>query len=238
MRILYLIPGSLLQTEHGHQEKQRRERILASYVSPGTAVEVTDIGEGPTSIESAYEEHLAVPGAVEASVQAEKKGYQGIILGCFADPGISAVRERVRVPVVGPGECAMHTAAILGDRFSIITVLDSVVPSLEKLAKLVGMAQNLASIHTIQTPVLEVGKNPEGVAEKVLHEAQKAVREERAGALVLGCMSLGFLGISERVQEAVGVPVVNPVPVALKFAEMLIASRLTFSPKVYPFPPR
>ena len=101
-----------------------------------TIIHITDVESGPSSIESAYEEYLSVPGAVEKAIQAEKDSFDGIILGCFGDPGLEALREMVKIPVVGPGETAMHIAAMLGHRFSIVTVLDSVVPSLERLARI------------------------------------------------------------------------------------------------------
>src|SRR3546814_4706331 len=79
-----------------------------------------------------------------------------VIIDCMGDPGLKAAREVVSIPVLGPSETAMHLAAMLGHRFSIVTVLDSVVPMIDNLAKLYGMADKLASIRVIDIPVLDL----------------------------------------------------------------------------------
>ena len=49
---------------------------------------------------------------------------------------------------------------------------------------------------------------------------------------------MGFLGIAEAASEALGVPVLNPGKVALKYAEALVGSGLTHSRKAYMLPPK
>lgn len=237
MRILYIVPGSMSQTELGKEELARRKKILQSRAQKDTVVEITDIEEGPSSIESAYEEYLSVPGTVKKAVQAEKDGFEGIILGCFGDPGLDALREMVSIPVVGPGETAMHVAAMLGLRFSIVTVLDSVVPSLERLARIVGLDHRLASIRTVNIPVLELRQNVDATTKRMMEESQKAKMEDSADVIVLGCMSMAFMGVSDRLQKSLGIPVVNPALTSLVLLEGLVNSGLAQSKKAYPFPP-
>ena len=64
------------------------------------------------------------------------------------------------------------------------------------------------------------------------------MEEDRADTLIVGCMSMGFLGIAEAASERLGVPVLNPSKVALKFAESLVGSGLTHSRKAYMLPPK
>lgn len=226
------------QTELGAEELERRKKILQSHAQKDTIVEMTDIERGPSSIESAYEEYLSVPGSVEKAIQAEKDGFDGVILGCFGDPGIEALREMVSIPVVGPGESAMHVASMIGRKFSIVTVLDSVVPSLEKLAKIVGLDQRLASVRAVNIPVLELRHNITSTTNRMMEESRKAIREDSADVIVLGCMSMSFMGVSERMQESLGVPVVNPALVSLTVLEGLVNSGLSQSKKAYPIPPK
>ena len=140
MRLLYIIPGTMAQTDLGKDELERRRKILQAAAQKDTIVDVIDIEHGPRSIESFYEEYLSVPETANKTIQAEKDGFDGVILGCFGDPGLDALREVVDIPVIGPGATAMHVASMLGRRFSVITVMDSVVPSLERLARIVGTA--------------------------------------------------------------------------------------------------
>jgi allantoin racemase len=148
------------------------------------------------------------------------------------------MREMVKIPVVGPGETSMLVAAMLGHRFSIITVLDSVVPSLEKLARIIGVDGKLASVRAANIPVLDLRKDIETTKQRMVAESKKAMTENRADVIILGCMSMAFMGVSDEMQETLGIPVVNPAVVSLKVLEGLIAAGLTHSKRAYPIPPK
>ena len=238
MKLLYFIPGVMAQTDLGAKELERRKKILQSHAQKDTVVEITDLECGPRSIESAYEEYLSVPETVKKAIQAEKDGIDGVILGCFGDPGIDALREMVRIPVVGPGETSMHVASMLGNSFSIVTVLESVVPSLERLARVTGLDQRLASVRAVNIPVLELRKNIESTTSRMMEESQRAIGEDKADVIVLGCMSMAFMEVSDKMQESLVIPVVNPALAALKVLEGLVIAGLSHSKKAYPFPPK
>jgi allantoin racemase len=238
VKVLYIVPGTLAQTKLGAGELVRRKKTLQAHAQTDTVVNITDIESGPSSIESAYEEYLSVPETVKKSIQAEKDGFDGLILGCFGDPGLDALREMVSIPVVGPGETAMHIAAMLGNKFSVVTVLDSVVPSLERLARLVGMDQRLASVRAVNIPVLELRQNIDFTTNRMMEESQKAIREDSAEVIVLGCMSMAFMGVSDMMQKSLGIPVVNPAFVSMTVLEGLVSSGLSQSKKAYPVPPK
>ena len=238
MKILYIVPGVMSKTALGAQELARRQRILQANAGKDVVVDIRENQKGPSSIESAYEEYLSIPETLTQVVNAEKEGYGGVILGCFGDPGIDAARELVSIPVVGPGESSMLVAALLGHRFSIVTVLDSVIPSLERLAIISGIDSKLASVRSADIPVLELGKDPHTAKERMLAEAKKAKEHDRADVIVLGCMSMAFLGVSDEMQKILGIPVVNPALVALKVLEGLMSAHLTHSKKAYPYPPK
>ncbi len=238
MKILYVVPGTMSKTEFGEEELGRRKKILQDKAAKETVVDIVDIESGPSSIESAYEEYLSIPETVERVLQAEKDGYDGVILGCFGDPGIDAIREMVKIPVVGPGETSMVLAAILGHRFSIITVLDSVIPSLEKLARVIGVNRKLTSVRSVNIPVLDLRKDVEETKKRILEETKQAIEQDRADVIILGCMSMAFMGVSDEIQEQFGIPVVNPAYVSLKTLEALINSHLSHSKKAFPYPPK
>ncbi len=238
MKLMYIVPGVMARSEPGIQELDRRKKILESHAGEGTSISIMDIDNGPSSIESAYEEYLSVPETVKKAVQAEKDGYEGIILGCFGDPGLDALRETVKIPVVGPGQTAMHVAAVLGRRFSIVTVLDSVMPSLERLANMAGLGRKLASVRAVNIPVLELRRDRGVTFERMMEQSRKAIQEDNADVIVLGCMSMAFLEVSERMQESLSVPVIDPAVVSLKVLEGLVKAGLSHSKKAYPFPPK
>jgi allantoin racemase len=233
-RILYLVPGVGLPPE----ELERRRQILNSFTSTGFMVDVEAVKEGPASIESYCDEYVCIPDTLRHAINAEKRGYDAIIIGCFGDPGIEAVREALRIPVIGPGETSFHIAAMLGYQFSVISILKNIVNPLKVLAKKLGLKEQLMSIRVINKPVLSLAENIEETKRALIIEGRKAVEEDDADTLILGCMSEAFLGFAEHMKEELGVPVVNPVGVSVKMAELMLMNRLSHSKKAYPFPPK
>jgi len=212
-----------------------RQEALQQYLSSGVTLETREV-EGPKSIESMWEEYLHVPPLMEMAVQLEREGFDAIVPGCFGDPGLDGVRELVSIPVVGPGASSMLLAAGLGHKFGIITILPSVIRPLENLALLTGVSSKLAVVRYIGIPVLELNADRERTFEKLIDVARDTIERDRADVLVLGCGTLSFR--SEELQEAVGVPVVNPLRTALRTAELLVASGLSHSKRSYPVPPK
>ena len=157
-----------------------RRAFLQSKAFPGTEIGNIDRTDGPKTIESMYEEYLYIPIMIESVVQAEKEGYQAVITGCAGDPGLDAARELVRIPVTGPGESGLVLAAMLGFRFSVITILDSVVRSSYELAHKVGVGDKLASVKSVDVPVLEVRKHEQSTYDALRRVAHEAI-EQRSG---------------------------------------------------------
>jgi allantoin racemase len=238
MRILYLIPGWMSKTEGGRHEMARRGQFLRQSAQTESVVDVWDVEGGPSSIESMYEEYLSVPGALGRIQEAAAAGYAGVILGCFGDPGVDAARELVTIPVVGPGEAGMLFAASLGHRFSIVTILDSVIHPLRRLARDVGVDSKLASVRAVNIPVLELARDRTGTFERMLEAGRLARDVDGADTLVLGCMTMAFLGEHRALGEALGIPVVNPVHAALRLVESLVAMGLAHSKRAFPTPPK
>jgi allantoin racemase len=224
--ILYLVPGAL-SASRGTEELERRRAALQAWAAPGVSVSIAENPDGPRSIESAYEEYLSVPGSLEVAARAS---CDALVLGCFGDPGLDGFRELLRVPVVGPCEASMHVASQLGHRFAIVTVLDAVVAPLHRLARIAGLDARLATIVAVDIPVLELGA---GSYEAVLDGGRRALAAG-ADTVILGCMSMAFLGVAERLSEELGMPVINPARTALKTAELLVGSGLTHSPRALP----
>jgi allantoin racemase len=233
--ILYQVPGDMTAGPLGSAEIARRRQILQGWAAPGISVEAADAPGGPLSIESHCEEILCVPPMIRA-LQRRAHTMDAIIIGCFGDPGLAALRELFDCPVVGPFEASIHLAAQLGARVGVVTILDSVVPMLDHLALGMGLSLRYAGATAIDVPVLELKNDAGLVVERVVHTGQQLIDRHGADVLVLGCMSLAFLGVAEEVRPRLGVPVVNPAKCALKTAESLVAQDLAASRRTYAKP--
>lgn len=205
------------------EEVARRRGLLQKWAAPGTIIEMAYAKEGPASIESMYEEYIAIPGYTENMRRMQSEGYQAAIVGCAGDPGIDVYRELcTKMLIVGPGMTSIHAAAMLGRRFTLLTVADSMIPSSYELIQKAGLTRKLASIRAAEIPVLELAHNRAQTVEKLLQISREAIERDRADVLVLGCMSMAFLEVAEELQERLGIPVINPAKTALKFAEALV----------------
>ncbi|MCM8732476.1 aspartate/glutamate racemase family protein [Hephaestia sp. GCM10023244] len=197
------------------------------------------LDRGPPSIECEFDEALAVPDTIRRAIEAERGGADAIIIDCMGDPGLKPAREVVRIPVLGPAETSMHLAAMLGQKFSIVTVLNSVKPMLANLARLYGVHEKLASIPVVDIPVLELGERFEEVKRSLAQAAQQAVERDGADVIVLGCT--GFLGCAAAMEEhllAAGhdVPVIDPIPATVCVAEAITKCGLRHSKRTYAAP--
>lgn len=238
MKIMYLVPGPMGRTPAGKIEVERRGNLLKTYAAPGTDVGIDDVPKGPASIESMYEEYLSIPATVSRALELEEEGWDALILGCYGDPGLDAFRELVSIPVIGPGEATAFMAASLGHRFSIITITDSAISMTERQIRNTGVGEKLASVRAVNIPVLELHHDREKTIEAVIAEGRKAIDQDRADTLILGCMSMGFLEIAEVVAPELDVPVLNPGKTSLKFAEATVGAGLTHSRRAYMVPPK
>ena len=237
-RIAYLVPGPMHRTELGSMELKRRQDKLQQWAFPDTQVEVHAVDEGPASIESMYEEYLSIPPTARLLGTVEASGADAAIIGCFGDPGIDGLREISDILVLGPAGASVALATTLGHRFSFVTVTASIVPALRRLAWEAGAAEALASVRYIDMPVIEINKDHDAAVAAMLVESRKAVEDDGADTLVLGCMSMGFLDVAEYMSAELGVPVINPARAALKIAEASLAQGLRQSRRAYMRPPK
>lgn len=234
MRIVYAVPGMLDQ-----KELLRRRGLLRQWAFPGTEVELCRVTEGPASIESAYEEYLSVPAAARLMTELEGQGYDAAILGCACDPGLDAMRELTEeMLVVGPGSAAYQAAALLGNRFAVLTIDRSLMESCRRLGWQAGCGEKLGAVVPIDIPVLELARDRGATVERLAALGRRLVEEQKADVLVLGCMSLGFLDVAEELTAEVGIPCINPAKTGLKLAEALVSAGLRHSKAAYPMPPK
>jgi allantoin racemase len=217
-----------------------RGQVYGALARAGTRVSAVCVDWGPASIETYRDEALAVPDVLNKIVEAERAGVDAVVLDCMADPGLLPARELVCIPVVGPGQASMHLAAMLGHRFSVITVFDARAPSVEERVVRYGLSEKLASVRGINIPVLELYDNPERTLQAVVAVAERAVREDGAHVIIPGCT--GLAGLAPRIQACLAergylVPVLDPPSVAVKTAEMLVDLGQSHSKRTFPNPP-
>jgi len=209
-------------------EEDFKEEILKGYKSISRSdveMDIVSLDQGPESIESNYDEALSQPGVLEKVKEAEKQGFEACLIDCFGDPALYAAREVVRIPVVGAGQSGMFLAAMIGHRFSVITVLNRIIPLIEDNAQVYGVRSKLTSVRSVDIPVLDLKKNRDLLVQRLISQAELAVKEDGADVIVLGCT--GMASSAEAVEKGLyekelRISVIDPVKSAVKFAESLV----------------
>lgn len=218
-----------------------RRRYVQDAASPGVIVErladFTPTVGRPEVIESLYDEALLAPWNVEMAVEAERRGCDAVITGCAGDPGVEAARELVSIPVIGPGQAALHTAAMLGYRFSVLSPLDSTVGPTRALVRHHSLDGRCASVRSVNCSVMALREGRPETFRAVLAVARRCIDEDQADALVLACASMSHV-FGDPLADALPVPVVNALRVSVRMAEMLVGSRLSHSKIAYRTPPQ
>lgn len=131
-----------------------------------------------------------------------------VLIGCFGDPGLFALREASPVPVTGLAEAACHEAARHG-RFAIVTGGARWVPMLERLAMALGHASALAGIHTVAPTGVQLAADPAGALLLLAKACREAAARWDAQAVIVG--GAGLAGMVALLQPEVPVPLIDSV---------------------------
>ncbi len=228
MRIKVVIPNS--SEEFRDEAVDHRRRVAMK----GTTIDVVSLPRGPVSMESFADEAYASPHLLNEIRRAEQEGYDAVTIDCAGDAGLRAAKEVSSIPVVGAGEASRLLALALGDKFSVITVLPNAVDLIKEKIITSQVDGRLASVRSADVPVLEL-KNYKKAKAATLREAKKAIEEDGADVIVLGCT--GMAKIAKEIQEELGVPVIEPATAAIKIAEMLVQMNLSHSKRSFKTPP-
>lgn len=195
--------------------------------SSGTEIVAVQPTFGPVSIESHFDETIAAAGVAEQVRLSRDWRPDAVVVACFGDPGLDAARELTAAPVLGIAEAAFHAASMLATGFSVVTTMSRTCIMAERLVQRYGMAHQCRGIHGTDIPVLELECCEEHTLLQIEDAARAAISKDRSGAIVLGCA--GMAPLCAELSQRLGVPVIDGVAVAVKFAESLASLGLRTS---------
>jgi allantoin racemase len=192
---------------------------------------------GVESVECHADEALATAAVIEQIRQGEREGVQGYVIACFGDTGLDAARELAKGPVVGMSEAALYAAALIAPVFSIITLPLRTRIFAERVLWHAGLERRSPRVRAIDVPVLDCEDSPTALLEPLLAESRRAIAEDHAEAIILGCA--GLQPLVGPASASLGVPVIEGVAAAVKQVEGLLSLGLTTSKRgQWAAPPR
>jgi len=195
-------------------------RAAEAAAGPGCEVETVRATAGPRSIEGVFDEAASMMGTLEWVLR--RDDVDAYVFACFsAHPVIDATRELTRKPALGIAEAGMTLANLLGHRFSIVTTSPRWKPLLEDAVRKYGYESRCASVRSSGLAVLDLDALPrEQVIDTLVREAQRAVRDDGAESVVLGCA--GMADLEARLRETLDVPIIESVAAGVTLAAALV----------------
>lgn len=176
-------------------------------------IECVTLADGPPGIQTQRDVDGVVAPMLRLIAELDPRA-AAFVIACFSDPGLHSARETTRRPVLGIMECGILTALTLGQRFGVIAILATSIPRHLRTINAMGVASRLANERAVGLPVVELAD--ESKTSNRMIEVGRALAADGANSIVMGCA--GMAQYRDRVEQAAGVPVVEPTQAAVAMA--------------------
>lgn len=210
-RLLVINPNT---TESVSQLLQRHAQEAA-----GEGVEVRTVTARFGAPYIADEASFAVAGHATldawATALVEGPAPDAVLIGCFGDPGLLALRDSSATPVTGLAEGAVREAARTG-RFAIVTGGVKWRPMLQRLVQQLDLSSQLAEVMTVAPTGVQMAADPEAARALLTQACQQAARLPGVRSVILG--GAGLAGIARQIQPEVPGPVIDSVRAGVRWA--------------------
>ncbi len=181
-------------------------------LADGPSIRCATLAEGPFGIESQEDvEQVTLP--LRRMVEQDNAA-GAFVIACFSDPGLHVCREATRRPVFGINECGVLTALARGDRFGIIAIAARSIARHQRYLRQMGLVSRLAGERPLGLSVAET--SDDGAFARMEAAGRDLVEKDGADVIVMGCA--GMARHRRPLEEALGVPVIDPTQAAVAMA--------------------
>lgn len=208
-RILVINPNSTQAVTDGIDRALEPLRI-----SGGPIFECVTLREGPPGIQTQRDVD-GVIGPLTRMIAAREADCDAFVIACYSDPGLYSAREVTRKPVLGISECGVLTALTLGHRFGVIAILAGSIPRHLRYLGAMGVSERLAAELPVGLQVTELS-DVARTRDRLIATGKRLVEEHGAHVVVMGCA--GMAQYRAPLEQAIGVPVVEPTQAACGMA--------------------
>ncbi len=160
---------------------------------------------------------FAIAGHATLDAYALHRGtVDAVLIGCFGDPALLALRDLAGVPVIGLAEASFTAAAADGTRFAIVTGGRRWEPMLGELVRELGHERACAGIRTVDLTGGQIAADPDAAVGMLTQASIRAARETGADRIILG--GAGLAGLADSIAALLPVPVICSVRAGLQAA--------------------
>jgi len=205
----------LLINPNTSEETTRKLSLhLQPFLPSGFELDVRTVSKGAPYIACEASHAVAASALLEtwADYLCEQQAPDGVLIGCFGDPGLFALRESSACKVTGLAEASFIEASQRGS-FAIVTGGQRWKPMLQRLALSLGFGEALRHIETV-TPTGAMLQADPGMALQCLRHACQAATLPGVQSIILG--GAGLAGMASLIQPHVDLPLIDSVEAGLR----------------------
>ena len=211
-RILVINPNSNPSVTKGIDDALNRFRS-----STELAIDCCTLDEGPFGIESDADIEAVVPLLV-SRILAVSDDHDAFVIACYSDPGLPECRAVTKKSVLGIHESAVTLSASYGCKFGVLALgYESIQRHINYVRRL-GFRDFHAGERPLNISVDQAANDPDTLR-KIIETGRELIDEDGAEMLILGCA--GMAKHRKAAQEALGVPVIDPVQAAVKMVSQI-----------------
>jgi allantoin racemase len=206
---------------------RRLQEVLLAFSPEHVQLDFTTASFGASYIACEASHCVASHACLAAWAEHHKIAHQpidGVLIGCFGDPGLFALREIAAYPVTGLAEASFIQASALGP-FAIVTGGERWKPMLERLAVSLGFGHQLKNIETVTATGAELQANP-AMAIDCLKKACEQAAKPGVKSIILG--GAGLAGYAQHIQKLISLPLIDSAGAGL---EVLIHKKAPMPPR-------
>lgn len=197
---------------------RRRRMRYGEHASAETKVEVFNLPDGPTTLDSPGDLLFCEHAVFQEGIKTDPNEFDAILIDCVFDPAVDALREQSELPTFGPMRATLPLVSQIANKFSYVARTERQTQWLAELATRYGYGDKLASSRALKISYQD-SRTPKIFDEAMSRNMKQAVQEDGAEAIVMGSTTMA---ISDKVSAAAqGVPLFLPGMVSLRVMELL-----------------
>ena len=209
-RIVVVNPNSTEAVTSGIDEALEPLRMRG-----GPVIECVTLKEGPPGIESQADADSVIQPLCQYMRIREREA-DAFVIACYSDPGLHATREAVSQPVLGIAECGMLTALTRGERFGVISILESSIPRHRRYIRALGLDSRFAADLAVGLGIAGLVTEDDEVIQRMTSVGLRLRDEHGADVIIMGCA--GMARFRFPLEDGLATPVVDPTQAAVVMA--------------------
>jgi allantoin racemase len=178
-------------------------RVLDRAADPGTTLDVHGIEQrGGVGDQYRRLEFIETIEVLDNVARAEAEGYDAVLLGNIADPGLRTAREMVSIPVLGLCETALFTACQMGASVGLVVSNEKHYTRILENVALHGLTTRVAAVERMQVDRLvdlDAAFHPGETRDRILGQFHAAAERcvERGAEVIVPAVGVAMVLLAE-----------------------------------------